>query len=117
MTKTQCAFIFAAMTLVLAGVSTAWNGLMSKFGYDDATTEVQTHSWAIGEFRDCKSLRRPTSLVLVCGDTVAELKTLRVRYYGTIKYSGKLQSPDERHWRCRKNAETDLAITCYRSPT
>ena len=102
------AFILLVMFYGFYDQLDQWN----KIPHDRLATVYSTN-WGSGEYQTCHSfnqIRQDEELELVCM-TGESPKMFRVRFWGRT-FVPKKSRFVEFTWKCRKNGDTDPAITC-----
>src|SRR5713226_4210326 len=103
--------------VIVAGVlNWAWyEWRESNWASHERMTTVQAKGWQPGEYKLCvtvsrKELKYP--LLLDCDESWDhDPKFFNVRFWGPVQKHEK-QPEITMHWKCRKNAEGEAAITC-----
>lgn len=108
----------AVVFLLAVGAFALWNYLNeSGYIYHDKMTTVHFHSWLAGEYKLCTSMNlkeEDSAPVVHCDlapEGLAAGKVFKVRFYAET-YVKEKQEGIVHYWNCRKNGETDPAMTC-----
>jgi hypothetical protein len=110
-------FILAIVVgFVVFFLVSAWQGWQdSNWAFHDRMTTVQGTGWQAGEYKLCVTVTRQElkfPLLLDCDESWKhDPKFFNVRFWGPIQKHER-QPELTMHWKCRKNAEGEVAIIC-----
>ncbi len=109
-------FLAIVVGFVVFFLVSAWQEWQdSKWAFHVRMTTVQGTNWQTGEYKLCVTVTRQElkfPLLLDCDESREhDQKFFNVRFWGPIQKHE--QQPElTMHWKCRKNAEDEIPITC-----